>query len=235
MLNFFAFPTINSWDEKVFQLTTVGICAVIVVILALVGIAVFRKTKNGSASKTTISTKQLVFSAIAMALAIVTSYMKLANLPFGGSVTFFSMFFIVLIGYWYGAKAGLMTAFAYGFLQFVLDPVFYSIPQMIIDYPLAFGALGLSGFFSNKNYGLWTGYIVAVFGRYVFAVLSGVIFFAHYAPEGMPVLLYSLGYNATYIVPEAIATLIVISLPPVTSALKHVKQMAIENLKTAHA
>ena len=136
------------------------------------------------------------------------------------------MLFIVLIGYWYGLKAGLMTGFAYGLLQFLTDPVFYSPMQLIIDYPLAFGALGLSGFFSEKKYGLFKGYILGVLGRYVFAFISGVVFFGHYAPEGTPATLYSLTYNATYIVPEAIATLVVISIPAVSKAMSYVKSKA---------
>ena len=46
-----------------------------------------------------------------------------------------------------------MTAVAYGLVQFVLEPIFYTIPQMLLDYPLAFGALGLAGFFNKKKVG----------------------------------------------------------------------------------
>ena len=129
--------------------------------------------------------------------------------------------------YWYGPYVGIMTAVAYGLVQFVMEPIFYTIPQMFLDYPLAFGALGLAGFFANKKHGLQIGYLVGVFGRYVFAVISGVVFFAASAPEGTPALIYSLGYNASYLVPEAIATLIVISLPPVAKALSQVKKNAL--------
>ena len=164
-----------------------------------------------------------------MALAIVTSMLKIFELPFGGSITLFSMLFIVLIGYWYGPKAGLMTGFAYGLLQFVLDPIFYSIPQMFVDYPLAFGALGLSGFFSNKKYGLWIGYVVGIFGRFVFSYLSGLLFFAAYAEgSGMSAPVYSLCYNGSYIGAEGIITLIVISIPPVTNGLKYIKKLTAE-------
>lgn len=139
----------------------------------------------------------------------------------------FSMLFIVLIGYLFGPKAGITSALAYGMLQFVIDPVFYSIPQMIVDYPLAFGALGLAGIFANKKHGLIWGYITGVIGRYIFAVISGVIFFAHYAPEGTPALVYSLGYNATYLVPEAAITLILLALPPVSKGIAQIKKMVI--------
>lgn len=226
MSDFFAFPTVNSWEENVFQLTTAGIITVIVLMLALILAAILLRPKKERSAKN--ATKQLVFSSVAMALAIVTSEIKFARLPMGGSITLFSMLFIVLIGYWYGAKAGLLTGFAYGLLQFVLDPVFYSPLQLLVDYPLAFGALGLSGFFCSKKHGLLIGYIAGVLGRYFFAVLSGVIFFGHYAPEGTPALIYSLGYNATYIVPEAVVTLILLAIPAVGKAMKRVKVMASE-------
>lgn len=173
------------------------------------------------------STKQLTYSAVALALAVVCSMIKFANLPMGGSCTLCSMFFVTLIGYWFGPYVGLTSAFAYGLLQFIIEPVFYTIPQMFLDYLLAFGALGLSGFFSSRKHGLQLGYISAVIGRYIFTVISGVVFFGAYAPEGTPAIVYSLGYNATYIVPEAIVTLIIISIPAVTKALAAVKKNAL--------
>ena len=226
MSNFFAFPTVNDWEENVFQLTTAGIVTVVILMILLILAAILLRSKKETFVKN--ATKQLVFSGVAMALAMVTAEIKFARLPMGGSITLFSMLFIVLIGYWYGAKAGLLTGFAYGLLQFIMDPVFYSPIQMLVDYPLAFGALGLSGFFANQKFGLFIGYIIGVLGRYFFSVLSGVVFFAHYAPEDTPALVYSLSYNATYIVPEAIVSLILLALPAVNSAMKRVKLMATE-------
>lgn len=229
MSKFFAFPTVNSWDENVFQLTPAGIITVVVLIALLIVLALVLQPKE--VKSRAFSTKQLVFSAIAMALALVTSMIKLFELPLGGSVTLLSMLFIVLIGYWYGPKAGLMTGFAYGLLQFIIEPVFYTIPQLIVDYPLAFGALGLSGFFSNRKHGLQFGYIAGILGRLVFAWLSGVIFFASYASSyNMSAPVYSLVYNGSYILAEGIITLIIISIPSVSKALAHVKQLARNNM-----
>lgn len=226
MNNFFATPE-GAWGDGSVHLTTIGIVIVVVVIAALIVVAAILRHRN-SEKKAKLTTKQLVFSAVAMALAMVCSMIKFADLPMGGSVTLFSMLFIVLIGYWYGPYVGIMTAVAYGLLQFVTEPIFYTIPQMLIDYPCAFGALGLSGFFAGKKHGLQIGYLAGVLGRYVFAVISGVVFFGAYAPEGTPAIVYSLGYNATYLVPEAVITLIVISIPPVANALAQVKRQAIE-------
>ena len=97
MNDFFAFPTVNSWEEDVFQLTTQGILAVVLLIVALIALALILQPKEKKSRR--YSTKQLVFSAVAMALATVTSIIKLFEMPLGGSVTLFSMLFIVLIGY----------------------------------------------------------------------------------------------------------------------------------------
>ncbi|MCM1188728.1 MAG: energy-coupled thiamine transporter ThiT [bacterium] len=226
MSDFFAFPTVNSWEEDVFQLTAAGIVTVVILLGILVAAAILLRPKKERTVKN--ATRQLVFSGAAMALALVTSELKFARLPFGGSITLFSMLFIVLIGYWYGARAGLLTGFAYGLLQFVLDPVFYSPWQLLLDYPLAFGALGLSGFFHKKKNGLLIGYLVGVFGRYVFACISGAVFFASYAPTQTPlgIAVYNLTYNATYLLPEAVVTVILLSVPAVKNAFARVKQQA---------
>ena len=224
MLDFFT-TTEGAWDDGSVRLKAIGIAVVVVIILALVIISAISHQRN-SENKKILTTKQLVYSAVAIALAIVCSMIKFSSLPMGGSITLFSMLFIVLIGYWYGPSVGIMTAVAYGLLQFVLEPIFYTLPQMLIDYPLAFGALGLAGFFHKKKFGLQIGYIVGVIGRYVFAVISGYVFFGAYAPEGTPAIVYSLTYNATYIVPEAIVTLIIISIPAVSKALSIVKSRA---------
>ena len=88
---------------------------------------------------------------------------------------------------------------------------------------------GTGRILSSKKHGLIIGYLVGIVGRYICHVLSGYIFFAAYAPEGMNPFFYTLGYNATYIVPEAIATVLVFSLPPVAKAIAQVKKQAISS------
>ena len=164
---------------------------------------------------------------MAIALAMVTSLLKLWHMPMGGSITLFSMLFITLIGNWYGLAVGLTTALAYGILQLIIDPYIISLPQMLIDYIFAFGALGLSGVFSKSKNGLLKGYILAVFGRFLFATLSGYIFFPTFMPEFFDnALLYSICYNGAYIGAEAILTLMLIHLQPIAKALNHVKEIA---------
>lgn len=222
----FLTTTEGAWDDGSVKLTSIGVILVAICIFALIIIPAITNKRNKE-NKKTLTTKQLTYSAVALALAMVCSMIKFANLPMGGSCTLCSMLFIALIGNWYGPYVGLTTGFAYGLLQFIIEPIFYTLPQMLIDYPLAFGALGLAGFFANQKHGLQIGYIAGVIGRYIFAVISGVIFFGAYAPEGTPAIIYSLGYNATYLIPETIITLIIISVPTVSKALGTVRKNAL--------
>ena len=171
--------------------------------------------------------KQITFCAMAIALGTVLSNIKLIHFPTGGAVTLLSMLVICLPGYFFGLGVGIVTGVAYGVLQLLMDPYILSPIQVIIDYFLAFGAFGLSGLFSNSKNGLVKGYLVAVLGRYAFAVISGWIFFGTYAWEGWAPLPYYLAYNASYIFAEAAITVIIISLPPVKSAMERIKQMAL--------
>ena len=218
-MSFFLTYDAENWE---YHLTTPGYVVLVILMVAALVIPIVLSRKNSKK----MSAKQLTFCAVAMALALVTSFIKVASLPMGGSITLFSMFFMCFIGYLYGPKIGIMTGVAYGILQLIIEPYIYAPLQVLLDYPLAFGALGLSGFFSKKKFGLTTGVIVGILGRYICHVISGYVFFASYAPEGMNPMIYTLGYNATYILPELIATVIVVSLPPVMKALKYVKTMA---------
>lgn len=208
-------------------LTHTGFLAVAAIIVILITTALFLRPK---AERTKgITTKQLVFSAAAMALGTVTSMIKFADLPMGGSITLFSMLFITLTGYWYGPKIGITTAVAFGLLQFIIQPIFYTLPQVLIDYPLAFGALGIAGFFRGRKNGLVIGYLAAVLGRYFFAFLSGMIFFGAYAADyHMSIPVYSLSYNAMYLFPEAALTVIALSFAPVKNALARIRRIAVE-------
>ena len=177
------------------------------------------------------TTKQLVFAAMAIALAtVVATAIKLPSLPNGGSVTMFSMLLVTLVGYWYGPRVGITAAVGYGILQFITGPYVVHPLQVVIDYPLAFGALGCSGFFANKKNGLLKGYIAGVFGRFFFASVSGLIFYTVYVDafsENVMAIWASLVYNMTYIVPEAVITILLLLVPAVKKALAQLKEMAL--------
>lgn len=210
-------------EDNSYGLTTAGfaVAAALMVVLLLIAAAAAGKREGKK-----MGTKQLVFCAVSIALASVTSMMKIYEFPFGGSITFFSMLFICLPGYFYGLSAGLLSAAAYGVLQFLLGPYILFPIQVIVDYLLAFGALGLSGIFAKSRNGLLKGYLIGILGRYVFAVISGWIFFGEYAWEGWGALTYSLAYNGAYIFAEGIITIIILLIPAVSKSFARVKEIA---------
>lgn len=206
-------------------LTTAGYVASAIAILLLAAIVVFLCSKNSSTKKMT--TQQLVTCAVALALAYVTSYIKIFKLPFGGSVTLFSMLFIALIGYWYGFKVGILTGLVYGIFQFLQEPYVLSLFQVCCDYILAFGAMGVAGFFSkSKKHGLIKAYIAAILARGAFHALGGYLYWMDYMPDNFPKFLsalYPIIYNYSYILLEGVLTIIVISIPAVSKALNQIR------------
>ena len=174
------------------------------------------------------SIKVLVFSAMCIALASVTSMIKVFEFPTGGSITLASTFFATLPGFFFGPAVGIAAGFAHGILQFFLGPYILTPVQVFIDYGLAFAAFGLSGFFAGQKFGYQKGYIAACTGRWFFAFLSGWIFFGEYAWEGWNAAAYSAVYNIIYILGEAVIVLIIISIPAVSEALNRVKTIALQ-------
>lgn len=209
-------------EDGSFLFTTAGYTVIVLVMVGLMILGSAHFTK-----KSGIHPKQLAFSAISLSLAVILSNIKFIKLPMGGSVTLFSMLFVVLIGYWFGLGAGLTSAITYGCLQLFIDPYLISFPQMMVDYILAFGALGLSGLFHGKKNGLIFGYLTGVAGRYLFSILSGVIFFGAYAPEEFPnPFVYSAAYNGSYLGIEAGITVGILLIPQVQKAFRYVGLLA---------
>lgn len=177
---------------------------ILVAVLLVGGLVVYRQFK--SESKTVWSTRMLALGAVCMALSNVLSMIKLFDMPQGGSITPASMLPLMLFAYVYGVGPGMTVGAVYGVMQFMIEPYFLSVPQMLLDYPIAFAMVGLAGLFSkneNRALGLSLGVVLGSLGRFVAAVLSGVVFFAEYAGDQNP-WVYSIGYNGAYMLPECI-------------------------------
>lgn len=164
-------------------------------------------------------TKILTESSIALALATILSQIKLLQMPQGGSVSL-EMLPIIFIALRWGVKSGILLGSAFGFLQFFIGGYIVHWAQLVLDYPLAFGVLGLAGlarfFIKEKDLTERMTYVIVftIFAgllRFLAHFISGVVFFAEYAGEE-GVILYSLIYNATYLMPEIIITAIAIFL-----------------------
>jgi len=172
-----------------------------------------QKSKVAIKSTTRIIAEIVVFIALASAL----SYIKLFSLPQGGSVTAGSMVPILWLALRRGAKVGLFAAAVYGCVQLALEPFIFHPAQVLLDYPIAFGMLGLAGFFQNHPF---VGVNVGVIGRLLMHFISGVVFFADYAPERMHPIVYSAIYNGSYLLPELVISIYIIYLLQESKILK---------------
>lgn len=162
--------------------------------------------------------RTLVEAGLVLALSFVLGRIKLFSMPQGGSVTAGQMIPIIIFAIRHGALKGILVGFAYGILDMIFGGSIYYPVQVILDYPVAFGALGFVGFFSksfNEKHQIlpvFLGTALGVFVRFVCHVLSGAIFFAEYAPEGMNPWLYSASYNGTFLAVEFAITVVFIFL-----------------------
>ena len=123
----------------------------------------------------------MALCAVLIAMSIALNQVKIIHMPYGGSVTLFSMLAATLTGYFCGPKWGITSGIALGLLNIIIGGYIIHPAQLILDYFLAFGCLGVSGFFRNMKGGLYTGYSAAVTLRFICSFLSGFIFFAEYA------------------------------------------------------
>ncbi len=170
-------------------------------------------------------TRKLVEGALMIALSTVLSMISLFKMPYGGSVTLLSMLPLVLMSFRHGAKWGLFTAFVHGALQLVLGlenvaycaTIWSQIGCILLDYLLAFTVLGLASTFAKPFSNRVTGLLVGTFGvcflRFVCSFLSGWLLWGSYKDSyewatNLPVWLYSLIYNGSYMLPETILTVL---------------------------
>ena len=169
-------------------------------------------------------TRTLVECGLMVALAMVLSFIPIFEMPMGGSITLCSMVPIVLVSFWHGWKWGLLAGGTNGVIQLLLGiknvmvckTIWAAIGCISLDYLIAFTVIGLSCVFAHgwkhRLLGIGVGTAIAGLIRYLCSFLSGILLWGQYAPEDMPVWLYSLIYNGSYMIPEIILTVIVVVL-----------------------
>ena len=188
------------------------ICAVLLMAAVIASAAVVDR-KN----KFEFDSKSVAYAAICIAMSFALSYLRIVRMPQGGSITLASLLPIMLYSFMFGAKKGIFAGFVYGLLQALQSPDGVIHPaQFILDFPAAFACIGLAGLFANLNalnklpqIQFLLGGIVAGIGRFLMHFLSGTFAFGAYAPEGQPAWLYSLGYQAGYVLPDIAIAVVV--------------------------
>ena len=167
-----------------------------------------------STTKTHIRIRALTEGAIMVAMAFVLSFVKLYQLPNGGSLTP-AMFPILLYALRFGTLRGMLAGFIFGLLQMIFDGAYaWGWQSMILDYLLAFTPLGLAGLFKGKAWGIFPGTVIGCAARFAVHYVSGVTIYRILIPTQIPGLgtydnpaLYSLVYNASYMLPNTLLAL----------------------------
>ena len=168
--------------------------------------------------QTKILAEMIVFIALANVLYLISKfYLPFLHLPQGGSITAASMVPLLWFALRRGLRWGVEAGVVYGLVHMVISGDIYYPTQIILDYPLAFGALGLAGAFQKHSV---VGVGVGILGRFACHFVSGVVFFGQYAWEGWNVVAYSAAYNATYLVPEFVISAVIIFSLLKTNLLK---------------
>ncbi|MDD6238153.1 MAG: energy-coupled thiamine transporter ThiT [Oscillospiraceae bacterium] len=162
--------------------------------------------------------RRLCEGAIMVAIAQILSYIKLWEMPWGGSIVL-AMGPIILFSVRWGLGSGLLAGFVFGVLQFMFDGGFAIGWQSIIgDYLLAFTVLGLAGLMKGKKLGVFWGTLIGGVARFLVHYVVGATIWAAYMPDtffGMTMTspwIYSLLYNIAYMGPNIIITLVIFGL-----------------------
>ncbi len=158
----------------------------------------------------------IVNIALMLGLAIILHQVRLYHMPQGGSITLGGMVPLLLLAYRYGPGVGALGGFLFGLINMIQDPYILHPVQVLFDYPLPYMAMGLAGLFPQR---ILPGTALAFFTRLICHVISGVVFFASFAPAGQSPLVYSLVFNGTYLVPEFIICTVILRLLPLDRLL----------------
>lgn len=146
-----------------------------------------------------VDVRALTYGAICVATSFVLSYIKLFSAPQGGSVTLASMLPIMLYASMYGTRRGLLVGLVYGLLQFIQKPEITHWAQVVLDYPVAFAAIGLAGISKHIPAGIMKlpiGTVIGGAARWIVHTLSGFLFFSEVLNGNA--LLVSVVYNGWY-------------------------------------
>ena len=173
-------------------------------------------------NKSHLHIRALCEGAILLALAVVLNYLSkaiFANLPNGGSISL-AMFPILLYAHRWGVGRGLLVGLCYGLVDMLLDGGYaWGWQSILLDYLLAYTALGLGGFFKGRAWGIFPGIAIGCAGRFAVHYLSGVTIYRILVPTEITGFgtfsnahVYSLVYNVIYMLPNTVIALILAAL-----------------------
>ena len=192
------------------DVNTLGLYLSALLLIAAIIFAAFffgRKDKKG------FDTRSITFAAVCIAMSFALSYLKIVEMPQGGSITIASLLPLMIYSYMFGTKKGVFAGMIYGILQAFQDTYILHPAQFLLDYPVAFAGIGLAGMFARYDRLKYPqvkfalGAVTAGLVRFLSHFISGIFAFGTFATID-PVWLYSLSYQAAYLLPDLAITLV---------------------------
>ena len=157
-------------------------------------------------------------SAVLVALAVALCFFEIQIGAFGGSIDFV-MIPLFIIAYRNGLGYGITSGLVFGFVKCLIGGgIGWGLPSILLDYVLAYGAVGLAGIFKEKSWAIELSTLIGCFSRFVIHFISGITLYAITAPTelaGMTFvnpIAYSTVYNALYMLPNTVIAVIIMSL-----------------------
>ena len=190
-----------TWGQELVEkfLETPATTWIAVAVLAALGMILMVAGK----SRKMWNARTIAFAALAMALSFVLSCFRLYRMPQGGSITPGSMLPIMLFSAAFGMGPGLLVGVSYGVLQYLQGGYFLNVWQFLLDYILAYAALGMTGIARKlpEKWGMYASMALAAVCRALSATLAGYMFWdtAFWA---------SLVYNGTYLIPDTLVCMV---------------------------
>ncbi len=194
--------------------------SVVIIIISLVTLFMYAKDIN----KKKFATKQIVMIAMFSAISFILYMIQFIRYPQGGGITLFSMLPTMLLAILYGREAGLTGGLIFGLLKLLNGAYVVHPAQFLLDYILSNMALGLAGEFGReKKSDMFKGCLFVSSLSVLISIISGVVYFGQYAPEGMNIVLYSCIYNISSAGFEGLLSSIILVLLPIKRFQKVLK------------
>ena len=158
-------------------------------------------------------------SSVLVALAVVLSWIEIQLGPNGGSINF-TMLPILILAYRHGALWGISSGIVFGFIKCLISGgIGWGLPSVLLDYVLAYGAVGIAGFFKGKSWAIEIGSFIGCLARYAIHFISGVTIYLITVPTDVswfgtiadPVA-FSLLYNLVYMLPSSAVCIVLMAV-----------------------
>ncbi len=214
---------VSEQTTKIVTWVSIGCIAVLAVVITL--ICIFGKK---------YSTREIAYAGICLALSFALSFIKVAPVQFGGSITLASFVPLLIYAYKFGPIKGTLAGIILGLFNFISGPYILTPLTFLLDYVLAFASIGLMGF--APKFGklsitakVTLGTVLVYVARFIFHLVSGFIYFAENSIwvdlPATNMFVYSFVYQCVYLPADCVICIIVLFATAKTKALDRLLTM----------